>query len=253
MVTRPLIVNNVRNVHLADSIMVSDCLLADSTGCVPFFDVILLICVQNAFRLYDWFRIAFGITKSSNYPSNTRFGYSESLCQLPVRKVGCSVKIPDFFSLFIGQFSIPTVLSKICSSPGVPSSFIPHISNVFLVGSKPEVGWIDAPRTISIRTIVADAKTVWNWTKMQNPRCFVRENGCASINPYPSIRISVSQILRSFGAGPQPAGIRKSDLGKKPFWEVFGKTLRSQILGRNLLHRQFVCGCGLLAPAASSL
>lgn len=107
------------------------------------------------------------------------------------------------------------------------------------------MSWINTGRIVATRAIVKDHHAFGNRTEVKNPA-----------NPVSRFlfslrkRIQLTIAMRVFFAHPEPARSRGPNLGKEPFWGEWRKSLRLQVLGRNLCHRLVICPVGLLAHRA---
>lgn len=121
------------------------------------------------------------------------------------------------------------------------------VSHIINVASKPQMVRVNTRLVVSIRAIVENIYSTRNWTTVQNPRRPMRPPVSSGVL-YPSGNRSVSTINRS---GPNPTGVCLFNIRPEALWKRFGKTLRSQVLGRNLgTHTVSFCASGLLARRA---
>lgn len=102
------------------------------------------------------------------------------------------------------------------------------IVNIFKISAYPEMGWINARPIVTIWTIMKNAHSVRNWTKMKNPACSMRGN--TSIFPATSCYGSVPNCTCFF---PHPTGLCNYKAFKESLRKGFGKSLRTQIICRN--------------------
>ncbi len=125
------------------------------------------------------------------------------------------------------------------------SALLYLILHVFSSVTKPQVFGINASRIISRWAIMQNALAFWYWPKVKYPR---GSRGNENPHSYAAIDVTVSHFA---GAGsPQPTGLGFSDFAPKSFWECSGKTLRSQILRRNLDHSSITNAVRVTGPAA---
>ncbi len=153
----------------------------------------------------------------------------------------------DPFHIFPFEFCEMVALSIECLTP-IPA-FSYFIIGVILMISKPEVCRIYAGRTVSVGTVVENEHTGWDRPEVQNPRSSVGQYLISAWGANPDCSVAtVNCICR-----PQPARFSHSNLTEKPFWKVFRKTLRAQVISRNLDHSSVLCAFGLQARRAFSL
>lgn len=114
------------------------------------------------------------------------------------------------------------------------TAFGDHISNIILRRAKPQMRWIYARRNVSAGTIMKNKDSLWNFPKVQKPANSVSQE-----------RLAIAQIenktvseLNSVSC-PEPTGIGHMNFGEKPANDICGKTLRRQVLRRNLCHRLY--------------
>jgi hypothetical protein len=107
---------------------------------------------------------------------------------------------------------------------------------------------INARRIISVRAIMLNLFSVWNRTIMKQPRGAVGGNCCAS-----SASVNMAVPPGIFGRSPQPTPVCFADLGPESGWESSRKTLRGEVLGRNLDHSVSCVRLGLLALLDASI
>jgi len=118
-------------------------------------------------------------------------------------------------------------------------SFFKHVSHVVRIGSDRKM------RRIAARGIVATVKnqcSTWNRPNTQNPSSAVGVN-CNLANS----TLNQAVTRSGFGSVPKPAFITPLHLRPESLREVFGKTLRNQILRCNCwLHSKWFLLCRAL-------
>lgn len=173
--------------------------------------------------------------------------------KIPDCAISANVIIPNGLHLLKRQFVVPVSFSaSYCSAVSLFEYFVVRI---VLGIANPKMGGIDAPSAISIWAIVKNAFAVGNFTKVQNPTGAMGQNHSVTASEVSTSSTPSNESVPVWHPvpGPQPTGFRVLNFGKESFREGVRKSLIEVIPACNLLHRQFVCGCGLLAPAASSL
>ena len=115
-------------------------------------------------------------------------------------------------------------------------SFLDSVLVIILMGSKPKVVRIHTCLVVSTGTIMENAKSIWNRAFIQNPRGPVSKNGFPFVISPSPICLPISL---EYEARPKPARISFVDFLPESLREIFGKSLRGQILrGKFRLHNQ---------------
>lgn len=124
----------------------------------------------------------------------------------------CVVR-PEFDYLLFGKFM----------SPGLLSSAFPilshHVGNVILLGSKKQMGRINAWRIIAA---MKNLHSIWNGSIAENPGCSISENGGSFTGCYRSVSTSV------YASSPFPARIGIIDFRPESIWKSCRETARSE-------------------------
>ena len=89
---------------------------------------------------------------------------SKLLSQGALRNRPSSVELPDFRRIIIAQLA----LFQLCamSAAALCSALVDHILHVILVSPNPEVSRVNAGGIIAIGAVVANKKTIRNWTNV---------------------------------------------------------------------------------------
>lgn len=122
------------------------------------------------------------------------------------------------------------VFHAVRSACPVKASLGNHVVDVFKLPAEPQVRGIDAPRTVSIRTIVKHFAALWYRSKVKNPTGPVREDNKASASD-PSVAI------RHSAASPKPARLGDLNLLEKSRREGGRKSLRQAGMLNKFAHR----------------
>ncbi len=168
-------------------------------------------------------------------------GHFKSLREGLESKPSGSPKVSGLNNLFFGEL----VRSNLFTSK--LATFLNFVLHILGAITKPKVIWIYTSRIVPRWAIMKNAHPLWDWTNFQNPRC-ARSNHHLSVS---RIDVSISTVVSA--CQPKPASPTPVHLGPEPLWKAFGKTLRSQILGRNFNTHWLVCADWVTGPSALSL
>lgn len=192
--------------------------------------------VTPSFTVYDIPNSGLGDTKFSSQLALVNFGIHTE-------------NVPD---LFISKFMLWMHLTL-----GMVSSvFCFSIHSIIFLVSNSQMRWINAIRTISIWTVVKNAKTMRNWAKVKNVTCSVSANNRCSIKP---VLLNIPISKPHSGTIPKPTRFGDSHFGKESYWKIKGKSLLCEVFCRNselirVTHNNAVHAVGrLLAVAAAFL
>lgn len=178
---------------------------------------------------------------------NSAMMNAKPFSQLNLMAVSRDVQLPYFFNLLIRQFTKTIFLAVHWMLRTAQfSTLVRIITHVIRSGADKKVGGIHTRWIVSLGTIMADLKPIWDWSKMQNPTRPMRQlhslsSPAASNQPVSS---------REFPSCPQPTGFSVFNLRKKTVRETDIKSLLFQILRCNVRHSSVLCRFGLLARPA---
>lgn len=141
------------------------------------------------------------------------------------------------FTQFVGSDLLPVKLP----------TFLDFILHVLGSRSKPQMVRVDTRWIVTSRAVVKNTQTGRNWTLGNNPRSSRRNQPLA----VPALNRTISMRVKS--CRPNPTGISFVDLSPKSCWEILGKTLRSQVLRRNLNHSCSFNAVRVTGPTAFSI
>lgn len=119
------------------------------------------------------------------------------------------------------------------------------VSRIFKCTAKPQMGRINAGRIVTTGAIVKNHHAFRNGPEVKNPTNPV---SCFLFLVVQSVQFAVS--FRILLSNPNPARFSRPNLRKESFWRERRKSLRTEIIGRNLLHRLVICPVGLQARRA---
>lgn len=159
--------------------------------------------------------------------------------KLLLGSLSCRVRSSNVIHVYPRKFSLRVVFTKSTSTLG---SLVVHVLGM---RSKPKVVWINARWVVSVWAIVKNVYAFRNWPTVKNPRSPVSVNfRLLSFLVKPAVSGPLAR------ANPQPTRFGLFNLLPKSFREALGKTLRSQILGRNLDHSSVTNAVRVTGPAA---
>lgn len=156
--------------------------------------------------------------------------YSELACQRPLNALPFPwrprTSLPNSHHLRRCEFVLGMGLAG--QSPGITSSFFPHVVHVRLLCSEPKALGFDAGRIIALMKYL---HLLRYRTKIHNPTEDVSPKDWSAS----STRLDLAVTKFMLRANPKPAGVRFSDFGPEPFFNR-GRTSQGrkiQILVKN--------------------
>lgn len=137
----------------------------------------------------------------------------------------------------------PSKFSIVSTLPSLRLVFNSSVSSVCNVVSKIEMKWINTQFIVPRGAIVKYVLSFFDGSNAQNPSRYV----CSKRSGVPSwIDASVPRSVNT--RNPYPTTIFSDSYSRpKTSWKCVGKSLRSQVLGRNVDHSSFSAPYGLLA------
>lgn len=179
-------------------------------------------------------------------------------------ELGCKfMSIPSLLTVGCSDL-INLILRKLGHSVFLPvsrsgSAFRNHIGHVIYVSAEPKM--IRSNTKTNIATVAYFKSIGWSVVNQPTPYVCPHLTKASKILPPTANNASVSTIGDTSSPNPAWTKFRHVwrnwtifvNLRPKPFWKRFGKTLRSQVLGRNLdTHRLVLRGTGYWPCRASS-
>jgi hypothetical protein len=128
----------------------------------------------------------------------------------------CTVLVKNQPCGFWIQDSLRVGISR--HRPCFSSAFLPHISNVVLMGSKKKMGRVAARRIVAV---VADVQPVWNRAVMNLIRDAVGLYGIRLLGVLAEVKTAIAMSIR--GASPSPAcqrSVRHGDVRVKALLHI---------------------------------
>lgn len=195
----------------------------------------LLICWSASAR-----RIALLPANSRNHISDAGSRNSKHSSKSLVGASSCGVKDFNIFNIILAELYRSAKLH----------AFVHCINGIVSMITKPQMLRMYARSIISIGAVVENAFIFRNWTKVNNPTGSMGQDLSVLADACGNSPISFLQTVGKAITRPKPTGIRLVNFLPESFWKRFGKTLRSQVLSRNLDHSSVLCASWLQARRA---